>query len=1456
MKEVSVSHVLNSIEQKDCNSRNEATDVPQQSDTTANLTSEPSGSTNLSLHVPLELRGYGSRYVNTHGAFDTMATISFVRADVVRSLRCKTAPSKVKVILGDGKTELESPITAHLSATTNGRRWEWWFQVLEDLQHPVIFGQDFMASCGINLSWSTPQDPSSKSPKNQSPMTRNHSKIRGEHYHPTCNSRPTTICTISVEDDDNMQLWGGDKKLFEELVANLPEKAKAILRDFQSIVKEDVDGTTNCKTGVPFEIKLLSGAKAYKRTPYTISPKERGFVEEQITKLAKNGMIRPSRSSWGSPVVLVRKKDGTLRMCIDYRQLNKATIDENYPLEVFEEIFDRLQGKLVFTTLDFKSGYWQILMAEDSISLTAFTSHMGLWEWLRLPFGLKNAVVGFQRLMKRILAGLEHCCAVHVDDILIFSANEEEHDKHVRLVLTRIAEAGMILNISKCHWFQSKLIFLGHIFSKDGMATDPDKVRKIVEMPTPVNVKGVRSFLGICNYYRRFIKDFSMIAHPLNNLTKTGTEFVWTDKCQKALDTLKEKLTSSPCLAYPDFKKPFSLHCDMSHENNAISAILLQADSTGVKHPISFSSRTLSDTESRYSVTEKECLAILLGIDKYRHYLCDEPFEAVTDHKALQWLHEFKGKNDRLLRWSLLLQGFKMHIVARPGVNHGDADGLSRIPQCCSLEWVEKSKLEKLKAERLCSITCERKHSWCIPPNIFSTQTATQPNGSQAVRLAAMSEEGEGSRGDIGLKTTIHDSTIDQYGEKESKRNYQQLSKRKTDPTVDTILIDLLQGKKELKHTQLPNKSYRRWISRALAKFSWDKTRTCMVYHGRRVVPLIERKDLILNEHAKGHFGIQATIANILKTSWWPGVYGTVRTVLNDCPHCARFNVINKKRDTSNIPLRVVPGVKKWSIDLVGPLPTTLNDNKYFLTMVQDPESYADAVPITGKAKEKVARALWSLMTKYGPPHEIMSDQGSEFVNSTLQAMNDLVGVDRKVTSAYRPQVNGKCERMNGVIVSALSKVLGQTGSLRADWDEWLPYVMYSINSRPTRASTHKYTPYFMMYGYDVPLFTDYTGKTNTELPKSATKEAEDLAQEIEQRVGHLWHLTEIIQPELIETVTEKAKKRMKPMMFRDIPVGTWVSILIPDRNRTKLDPHYKGLYRIVAKTAMGLYKVEAMQGYDLQTPVHPSRIKVLTMDTAKNIAFSGVEEEGRETNEPTPEGEYEMEKILNHRTNHGKLEFLVKYLDYIKPEWTPAANLTTSDMANLYWDTHITPQISQFDDSDDQEKDALIEQTNSDEMKPVQKVAAMHVMKPANGQLTNTICNWLLNLHGKLDLDLFASSHRAFNCSNAVTDFHKQGKEMVRLSKTILINPPWFYFMWIGDWLLEYAQGKLIVVIVPHFRGYNKIIAQWKVDWLRKTLFPRQFDAWFTDGIGRLRSLPHWDCEAWFGRVRTLSHS
>jgi hypothetical protein len=458
-------------------------------------------------------------------------------------------------------------------------------------------------------------------------------------------------------------------------VANDPDTA-SLLSEFRDVFPPQLPKELPPHREIDHRIELTQSSPPTLRSVYRMSVAELDELKRQLDELISAGFIRPSKSPFGAPVLFVKKKDGSMRMCVDYRDLNRITTKNRYPLPRIDELFDRLKGAKYFSKIDLRSGYHQVRIQEEDISKTAFRTRYGHYEFLVLPFGLTNAPATFMHLMHSLFGThLDHFLVVFLDDILIFSRTVEEHREHVRKVLQLLRENKLYANESKCEFFKQFISFLGHVVSAAGISMEEDKVKAIKEWPTPTGVAAVRSFLGLAGYYRRFVKHFSTIASPLTDLLRTEVKFRWDESQRQSFSQLKQAVSTAPVLTLPDDSLPYTVMTDAS--GFAVGATLSQDQGNGPQ-PIAFLSHKMNEHEVNYPVHEQELLAIIIALKEWRHYLHGRPFKIITDHQSLRYLSTQPHLSSRQVRWSEFLSQFNYQIEYKPGKSNVVADALSR----------------------------------------------------------------------------------------------------------------------------------------------------------------------------------------------------------------------------------------------------------------------------------------------------------------------------------------------------------------------------------------------------------------------------------------------------------------------------------------------------------------------------------------------------------------------------------------------------------------------------------------------------------------------------------------------------------------------------------------------------------------------------------------------------------
>ena len=762
---------------------------------------------------------------------------------------------------------------------------------------------------------------------------------------------------------------------------------------------------------------------------------QEAVVKGELEKMLDQGVIEPSKSAWASPVVLVKKKDGSVRFCVDYRRLNDVTIKDAYPLPRVDDNLDALAGARYFSTLDLASGYWQVEMDPKDAEKTAFCTRYGLYQWRVMPFGLCNAPSTFERLMERVLAGLQWKVALlYLDDVIVFSATVEQQMERLRLIFDRIRSAHLQLKPKKCHLFQEEVSFLGHRVSAQGVTTEEDKVQAVREWPVPQTVKAVRAFLGLTGYYRRFIQDYALTAGPLIALTQKAAVFRWGDEEQKAFEELKEKLTAAPILGYPCDKGDFILDTDASQ--CAIGAVLSQVQD-GREVVIAYGSRRLTKSERNYCVTRQELLAIVWFSEHFKHYLVGRKFLLRTDHGSLRWLFSFKEPEGQMARWLERLARFQFDIEHRPGRKHGNSDGMSRIP-----------------CEGRCR-NCAKGHE----------TTAGRTEVARAVRSGHRKKRGRTGR----LRKLKGGSEVVTNDWMSEIRSWQE-----ADPDLLVLgtwrerpnWAEIARERPELKYY------WSRWKQLKQQDGLWYyKWKEATGQDRWKVIVPPAGQSVILEEHhdhrIAGHFGVEKTVSRLRQSPYfWPRLRATVEDWCRKCHLCARTKPSNIK---AKAPMQTVGAgttMERIGIDILGPLPETQRGNRFVLVVGDYWTKWMEAYPIPNHTAPTVASTLvYQFMSRFGIPQQIHSDQGREFEGLLFQEMCELLQVDKTRTTPWRPCSNGLVENFNKTLGGMLRQM---TSKHQRDWDQHIELATMAYRST-VHESTGQ-TPNRMMLGRELPM--------------------------------------------------------------------------------------------------------------------------------------------------------------------------------------------------------------------------------------------------------------------------------------------------------------------------------------------------------------------------------------------------
>ena len=832
----------------------------------------------------------------------------------------------VNLVMASGE---QLPVIGHVSTAVKIENKEVLHNliVVDKLVAPVILGTDFLAKHKLILNFASSPVQLLCPPLGDTVASSSMPSFLLEHQ-----KKVEKYCAVAAIEKQAIDVDSYAIPKFNNSVFDMPEcspEFQPVLEEFQQLfqtVPGRADGIFHHipTTGSPVRVP-----------PRRIPAHYRPEVFRQLNEMLDRGIIEHSSSPWMAPMVFVPKKSGELRLCVDYRELNKRTVRDAYPIPLPDEAQDRLHGATIFSKLDLQCGYWQLPVSSEDREKTAFCPGpgMGLFQFRVMPFGLCGAPSSFQRMMDEVLAGLPFV-STYIDDVLVYSENSLEHSTHLRQVFQRLSSAGLTLRGHKCSIGKTEVTYLGHTFNSSGMSPSSDKVDAIVNWGTPQNTSDVRRFLGISSYYRRYIPEYAKMAGPLYEISQCKADFRWSNQAQQAFSQLKEALTSAPILHYPNFGSdagPFVLQSDASA--TGLGAVLEQDG-----HVIAYASRVLSNSEKQYSVIQRECLALVFATKQFRHYLLGRSFQLVTDHKPLQWLYSFE-------------------IRHRPGVDHGNADALSRQYESIIIE----------------------------DPSV--AVTVATPSIDYARLCSAQQSD--------PILQLVHRAL---------------LAARK--PQSGAWCTSPLRRFKQLWHqlSLIEGVIFR--------KYAPGPTDDCVVVP---ILPAGLQKEALEQCHdipSAGHQGSDKTLDRLRHQAYWVNMARDVERYCQECVRCQQLKSTRPSRaPLQSIP--VGKPWEMVAADILE-VPISSRGNRYLLVVQDYFSKWVEAVPLPDQTAERIVKALVDIFSRFGLPAIFHSDQGRNFESHLLRDTLAAFGVYKSRTSAYHPEGDGLVERFNRSLLQLL----------------------------------------------------------------------------------------------------------------------------------------------------------------------------------------------------------------------------------------------------------------------------------------------------------------------------------------------------------------------------------------------------------------------------------------------------
>ena len=901
-----------------------------------------------SFEIPISVELQGERH-KVLALIDSGATHSFIHHDLVRKWKWKTKriTQELRLLNVDGTENSHGRIQSLIKPKVHVSEWQQALPLLVTNLHQnkVILGANWLYKANPSINWTTQE-------------------IAIQH--------PLEINHISIDKG----------------ISGVPLEYKNYSRVFSDKEAERLPVRKEWDMGIELEIPPEEYVtKIGKGAIYAMTSEERKELSQWIDDNERKGYIRKSTSPIAAPVFFIPKKDGKKRLVQNYKRLNKHIRRDSYPIPIMRTLADRVEGAKIFTKIDLRWGYNNVRIKEGDEWKAAFTTPRGLYEPTVMLFGMTNSPAVFQRMMDNILRGTEHFTVVYLDDILIYSRSEQEHIQHVKEVLQILQDNDLFAKPEKCIFHTDTLEYLGTWIEKGTLTMDKDKIEAIVNWPTPKRIKDVRSFLGFANFYRHFIKGFTLWSRTLTHLTKKDVKWKWEQKHQEAFEALKEAFTKRPVLIIPDDDKPFELETDAS--DYAIGAVLSQRDNENKLHPVAYYSSRMDEAERNYEIFDKEMMAVMKALKKWRHHLqgSPHPIKVFSDHQNLAYFKHPHDLSPRQARWFAKLLNFPVEFHHQPAVKSARTDALSRNPL-----W----KPTQRDNQNMILIQGERDKN----PEIRIAQIPTDP------LLEEIRKE------------------------------------KQVEPEVFTALENLKK--------QAPNpikNQLREWeLHDELILY---KGRIYVPNNKELKRRILHRH----HDHpAAGHPGREKTVELVSREYWWPSLTTFVHNYVDGCEECQRNKILPRRplaimgrHDIPDTPWQII------SVDMITDLPTS-NGKDSILCIVDYHTKQAHAIGTnkTLTAPQLADLYLQHVWKLHGTPQKIVSDRGPQFASEFTRHLQRALKIESALSTAHHPQTDGQTERFNQTLETYLRIF---TNYHQKEWEELLPYAEYSYNSQKHSAT-------------------------------------------------------------------------------------------------------------------------------------------------------------------------------------------------------------------------------------------------------------------------------------------------------------------------------------------------------------------------------------------------------------------
>ena len=931
--------------------------------------------------------------------------------------------------------------------------------------------------------------------------------------------------------------------------------------------------------GYEHQIEVEPGVKPVSQKPRPLPANKLEEVDRQVNDLLERGLIKPSRSNWASPVVLVEKanhgdpeiEDGkalkSYRMAIDYRKLNQVSLKDSYPLPNINFLLSNIPHSKYFSSMDLASGYHQLKIRHSDTYLTAFCTPTGLWEFVVMPFGLSGAPPSFVRAMNLVLKLDRNKVLVYLDDVMVLGVTFEQHLESLVEVLASFQRANLKLKAKKTNLFATSIRFLGHLVSEQGITCTDDKIKCMKELPYPNSPKEVRSYLGVFGFYRKFVKDYSIIARPLHKLTTLDKkDFVFTPEAKEAFDKLREKLINPPILALPQENDKFILTCDSS--GYGIGGVL-SIERESKRMVVAYASHLLESSRLNYPVTKKELYAVVYYVQYYRIFLLPRPFVVESDHRCLQYLASFKEPSGMIMRWLTILAEYNFEIVYRKGTSGPmkTADLLSRV---------DPAVVREVASIQFPNTT--------TPLPVY--QGTPKPITSVKLNVASSSDHPP-------MAVCTADSTED-YWVNYCKVVEQDQKKDKNIVKLVLLLLASPEGHK-LPASESP-----------MVRFYWSRRKNLQLNRGvlfyldkmkvpRIVVPSHKTQDFLRLAHdhtTAGHRSAAKMLPLLRSRCHWYLMRADIIQHTRECRSCGFHN--KPKRFKFQAPLNMTKTsfrFERLSIDMLGPLTRTSGGNTFALVGVCCFTKFAFSFPLTTTDSETIARILLSRwVCFFGLPTQIHSDKGSNFVSALIQQVYKLLNIKQTHSLAYTSQCNGAAER---TIQTLKNMVRHYADTKPRSWDKYLPMCVLAYNNQIHSAT--KVLPQEMIFGEPARLPVDLVWGAP---PTLEDVDEQTFVGDLRRQLHSIQEYARVNLEASIQTSKDFVDKGQfgKPHQVGDL---VWLLKGEFSSGSRKFQRKYEGVFVVKDRPTFVSYIIEHLETCERQT-VHFNRLKKAYLSAEK----------------------------------------------------------------------------------------------------------------------------------------------------------------------------------------------------------------------------------------------------------------